>query len=143
MTPIALGLSVALQHWKAILAGIALLGLTIALVAARSDARHHKKRADAATLQIDRMQAQATKQEADAEKRVADAAQAYAKQAASIEPFIVKSREVVREYAKTDAGRAVCLDDGRVRGIEADDRALEAATASTSGAGAMLDPAAR
>ena len=141
MIPLEMALGTALRHWKAILGGIVLLALTIALLAAKSDARHWRKKHDAAALQIERMNAQAAKQEADAAKRVAQAAQDYAERSVALEPIIIKSRDTVREYAQTDSGRAVCLPAERVRGIQDDDRALETAAATQSRGGAVPDTA--
>lgn len=44
MIPFELALGTALRHWKAILGGIVLLGLSVALLLAKADARHWKKR---------------------------------------------------------------------------------------------------
>lgn len=64
--------------------------------------------------------------------RLSAAADSYATRLASIDPIIVRSTDTVRTYAQTDAGRARCLDADRVRGIDALDRDLAAATGAAS-----------
>ena len=46
------------------------------------------------------------------------AAENYAKRIERFEPIIVRSTETVTRFAQTPAGRVLCLDSERVRGIE-------------------------
>lgn len=52
------------------------------------------------------------------------AVERYAASILAQEPIIVRSIDRVKEYEKTDAGRAACLPVERVLGIEADAAAL-------------------
>lgn len=81
----------------------------------------------------------------DAERRyaaqTAQAATAYADRLSARKPIIVRSTNTVREYAQTDAGRAVCLGADRVRGIDDLDAALLAADSAAARAGKGAVPA--
>ena len=48
------------------------------------------------------------------------AAADYAERLRGQQPIILRSKETVTRYAETDAGKLLCLDANRVRGIEAD-----------------------
>lgn len=73
--------------------------------------------------------------------QIAQAATAYADRIAAREPIIVRSTNTVREYAQTDAGRAVCLGADRVRGIDDLDAALFAPDPAGAGGGTGAVPA--
>lgn len=67
------------------------------------------------------------KTEARFTTQLAQAAATYGDRMAAREPIIIRSTNTVREYAQTDAGRAVCLGTDRVRGLDALDASLFAA----------------
>ncbi len=73
--------------------------------------------------------------ERDNAQRLVGATAAYAERLAAREPLILKSTNVVREYAQTDAGRTRCRDADRVRAIDALDADL-ASLAQPAGGGA-------
>ncbi|TCP30681.1 hypothetical protein [Sphingomonas sp. BK235] len=115
-------------------------GLAIAAVILRAqlaDARHD--------LALERSQATAAAERARRERaelvaanaqREAAATSTFADRLAARAPLIIHSKDTVREYAQTDAGRAQCLGADRVRAIDALDAALAGAGEGTAGAGA-------
>ena len=76
------------------------------------------------TASLDRADSKRAEIERDAAQTLAAAASTYAAKIAARAPLIIHSTNTVREYAQTDAGRAVCLGADRVRGIDALDAAL-------------------
>ncbi len=82
----------------------------------------------------DAERAKAAAELANANRLIA-ASDAYAVRLASLDPVILKSTNTVREYAKTDAGRAVCRGADRVRALDALDADL-ADDAKPAGGGA-------
>lgn len=90
----------------------------------------------------DAERAKAAAELANANRLIA-ASDAYAVRLASLDPIILKSTNTVREYAKTDAGRAVCRGADRVRAIDALDAELADDPRPTGGdAGAVRSDAA-
>jgi hypothetical protein len=59
----------------------------------------------------------------------------FADRLANREPIILRSTDTVRTYAQTAAGRAACLPDDRVRGIDALDAELFAGDPPSAGRG--------
>ena len=128
--------------WR-LLAGVGLLALAGFLLtrygAARYDSGRLAERVawQEATAKADARQA--AHMLAD-ERRVTGAVAAYAARMDALEPIVLHNREVVREYAQTDAGRAMCLGADRVRSIEesAARLGLETASPASKGDGPML-----
>ena len=85
---------------------------------------------------VEKVAAQAQADQAlDFAQQQTAAVERYAASILAQEPIIVRSIDRVKDYEKTDAGRAACLPAERVLGIEADAAALiPAAPASASGA---------
>lgn len=87
---------------------------------------------------------QAAQDRIDDMQRSTDAVVAMASSWQRLEPVIVHSSDIVRDYAKTPAGTVRCLAADRVRGIEETAGALgvspaaRAATAGQSDAGPAL-----
>ena len=135
-------LSWAWRHWKLIGWGVTALGFAIALWLQSEATDKQRARADKAEATIAAMQAEAAKQEAAAASRGAEATERYVERTTVLQPIIEQSKASVRDYAETDAGRAACLDVERVRGIQATDRALEAAPATEGSSDAVRDPGA-
>lgn len=110
-----------------LLAGAGALALVGFLLVLFGNARFHSGRlservawqAKAAKEALKR----AAEREADA-ARVQTATGSYAARMAALRPTIVHNSEVVHEFAQTPAGRVLCLDVERVRGIEATASAL-------------------
>lgn len=69
--------------------------------------------------------------------RLAAAADSYATRQAALQPLIVRSTDTVRSYAETPAGRVLCRDPDRVRGIDELDASLRASVAAGEGEGAV------
>jgi len=129
-----------LANWKWLLGAAASVALTIALLFARADAAHWHKIADNQALLIAKAKQEAAEQAEANAKRLADATADYAAKLGSIQPIIVRSTDTVREYAKTDAGRAPCLAAVRASGVQQDRQALFPASTPTpaqSSAGAV------
>lgn len=137
MIPLETFAGAALRHWKAILAGIVLLGLSVALVVAKTDARHwrkmHEREATAHKLTVANYRAAAEKARAD------DLAHAAAVKARDDRIAQETQRDLQDQLAS--AYRAA---DDYARRLRA---ATGAGQGSTSGAdlphvaGAALDPA--
>lgn len=89
-----------------------------------SNAHHWEKRYLQQVALIEAAKREAAEQKAANEKRVAAATSDYAERLASIQPIVVRSRDTVREYAQTEAGRAECLPADRVAGVQRDREAL-------------------
>lgn len=142
MTGVEAVLSFLWRHWKLVGWALSVAAMGIALMLAHANARHFKKLSENKDKIIEAMKLAAAQQEAANTQRVAEAAQAYADRSAALQPIILRSKETVREYAKTDAGRTGCLDAGRVRDIEAFDRAVKDPLSSGGSAGTVPDPSA-
>ncbi len=85
----------------------------------------------------DAEKAKAAAELANANRLIA-AGDAYAARLAAIDPIIVRSTNMVKEYATTDAGRAVCRGADRVRAIDALDADLaDDPRPASSGAGSV------
>lgn len=104
-------------------AGVGVLALAAFFAWLYGNARYHSgalaervKWAQAATAAATQ---RAEERHAD-DARVISAQALYAAKLAKLEPIVLHSREKVIQYAQTDAGRVLCLDVDRVRGIEAD-----------------------
>lgn len=69
------------------------------------------------------------------------AAERYADKLASFEPVIVHNTETITRFAETPAGRVVCLDGERVRGIEGTAAALGFPVAASTGGAPREVPA--
>lgn len=109
--------------------------------AQRDDARHTLDNERAAwTAEIDRADKARIAAERDYAVRLATAADGYAARVAARAPIIIRSTDTVREYAKTAAGRAVCLGADRVRGIDALDAELADDPAPTDRGGSAVPP---
>lgn len=131
------------RHWRIVGWALSVAAMGIALMLAHANARHFKKLFENREQIIREMKLAAAEQEAANKARIADAAKEYADRAAALQPIIVRSKETVHAYAQTPAGRAVCLDAGRVRDIEAFDSALNDPPASGRSAGAVPDTGAK
>lgn len=105
------------------------------------NARHHEKIALNRKLLIEEMRREAAEQRAKNEKRVADATTDYAERLASVQPIIIRSRDTVKEYAQTEAGRAPCLDAARVDGVRRDRESLFADPRTTESRTGAVPPA--
>lgn len=99
----------------------AALYLRAELVDARHDLALEQERANAAA---ERARRQRADQERGFAIEKANALELQAARLAARQPLIVHSTNSVREYAQTDAGRALCLGADRVRGIDALDARL-------------------
>lgn len=143
---LAIALSFLRSNWRTIipLAGIAVLG--IGLLLAKMDATHWRKKYDNQVKieQLAEAKRAADKAEAEAgfARALADASSNYATRLADSQPLILRSKDTVREFAQTDAGRVACLAPDRVRGIEDYDRALGDTAAASPSLGPVPDPAA-
>ena len=118
--------------------------LLLTLWAARLDHLRAGYKADLAHCQsgrtIDRANAErdAAKAEAGWARQQVDAGKQQADREAARQPIIIRSTDTVREYAKTDAGRALCRGADRVRAVDALDAELAAPARAASGsAGAV------
>ncbi|RYG88815.1 MAG: hypothetical protein EON59_03225 [Alphaproteobacteria bacterium] len=114
--------------------------LAVLLVLAKGDARHWEKQALACERRIEIAKREAAEQLAANERRVSDATADYAARTAAAEPIIIRSRDIVREYAQTEAGAAQCLDAARVDGVRRDREGLFAGSdpaATEGGSGAV------
>lgn len=74
------------------------------------------------------------------ERRISAASEANAERLAAIAPVVLRSHDTVVKFAATAAGSVRCLDDERVRGIEADRAALFANYPAPAGTGADALP---
>ena len=126
------------RFWPAI--PVLLLGIW----AARLDHLRAGYKADLALCQsgraVDRANAErdAAKAEAGWARQQVDATNQQADREATRQPVIIRSTDTVREYAKTDAGRALCRGADRVRAVDALDVELAAPARAASGsAGAV------
>jgi hypothetical protein len=134
-------LATGLRHWKLVAGGLALAALAIALLLAKADARHWKKRADACQLRTEIAAREAAEATAANATRATRAADDFAARTAALQPLIVRSTNEVIRYAETPAGRGACLPADRVRGVDALDAALRAAAPASGGAGVVpADP---
>jgi hypothetical protein len=112
--------------------------LALAIWAARLDNLRASHKADLAACQSARKvdhanaEAAAAKTEAGWARQQVTAANAQADREAARQPIIVRSTDTVREYAQTDAGRAVCRGPDRVRSIDALDAEIAEATRAAS-----------
>ncbi len=123
--------------------------LALAIWAARLDSLRAGHKADLAACQsarkVDHANAErdAANKEAVWAKQQVTAAQAQTDREAARQPIIVRSTDTVREYAQTDAGRAVCRGADRVRSIDALDAEIaDAARAAGLRAGRVQPVAA-
>lgn len=135
---LSLGAALGLMRGKWWIIPVAVLGLL--LVLAKADARHWEKLAKACEMRIEVAKREAAEQAAANQKRLADATADFAARTAAAEPIILRSRETIREFSQTDAGRAQCLDASRVDGVRRDREALFASDdpgAPERGAGAV------
>lgn len=132
-------------NWRWLLPSLAMAGLGIALLLARADARHWRKKYDR-QIELEHLaEAQRKTDKAIAEAGFARMLQTatadYAERLANRAPLILHSKDTVREYAQTEAGRVRCLGPDRVRGIEDYDRALGDTAPAAARTGALHDPA--
>jgi hypothetical protein len=121
------------QHWKlALIAGlVALVLVTRGQRDAARQALSTEKTERAADR--DRADRQRTEQERGFALTIVDAVERQAARTAAREPIIVHSTNTVREYAQTDAGRALCLGADRVRGLDTYLAALTGADPAPAG----------
>lgn len=125
-----------LVKWFGIGSLIAIALLTTALGITRNtlhNVRQANKLAEQTRIAV------AAKREAKWQAKLSDERGKYAADQANRQPIIIRSKDTIREYAQTDAGRVACLDANRVRGIDGFDTDI-AATANR-GTAAVLDPA--
>ena len=118
MNAVAIALARKALPWLLLAAALAALFATRAKLA-RVKLEHE--------IQLATIARKAAEQDAADQARVAKAADDYAARAAALQPIIVRSRNTVRTYAETPAGRAPCLAADRVRGIDDLDAAIAAA----------------
>ena len=130
-----------LANWKWLLGAAASVALTIALLFARADAAHWHKIADNQALLIAKAKQEAAEQAEANAKRLTEATENYAERLTKIQPVIAHSKEVIREFRETPAGRVNCLAPERVRGIDEYDASLKHPTPATQGEGAVSNPA--
>lgn len=126
--------------WGKLLAGAALISafalaafLGHQMIAAYGDARYAAGRAAGQAAQLPAIlaaNAAAAEAALAARDRIIAADAGHAAETARLLPLILQSNDEVTAYAKTNAGRAACLDAERVRGIEAGRRALFPAPAA-------------
>ncbi|KTT72608.1 hypothetical protein [Sphingomonas endophytica] len=135
------------REWKLAIAALFAAGFFFVLsqrdvARARADVSSQALKAEQAGRSADRERAD--RQRADQERgfaqQLAGATSTFADRLAAREPIIVHSRDTVREYAETAAGRVVCRGADRVRAIDALDAALagEDTAAAPRGADAVL-----
>ncbi|TCP33285.1 hypothetical protein [Sphingomonas sp. BK235] len=117
----------------------AALYLRAELVDARHDLALERSQATAAAERARRERAEIV---AASAQREAKATSTFADRLAAREPLIVHSTDTVREYAQTDAGRALCLGADRVRAIDALDAARPGAGAAAGRGDGALHPVA-
>lgn len=125
-----------IARWFGIGSLIAIALLTAALGITRntlSNVRQANKLAEQTRIAV------AAKREAAWERKLSDARGQYATDIANRQPIIIRSKDTVREYAQTPAGKSACLDANRVRGIDGFD--TDIATTASRGSAAVLDPA--
>ncbi len=107
------------QHWKlALIAGLVAMFL---VTRGQRDAARQALSTERTERAADRDRAdrQRAEQERGFALTIVAAVERQAARAAAREPIIVHSTNTVREYAQTDAGRALCLGADRVRGLDA------------------------
>ena len=141
MIPFGAALDFIRGNWRTLLPIAAIGVLIVWLLLAKADARHWQLVAANKDTQIEATKRAGAEQSAAAEKDRAAAIERMAERIGTIERITQSSKETVREYAQTDAGRAQCLDAGRVRGIDKTDSALGSASSADQGDGAMSDTA--
>lgn len=124
--------------------GAAVGFVALAVWVARLDQLRASYKADLALCRsgrtIDRANAErdAAKAEAGWAHQQVDADKQQADREAARQPIIIRSTDTVREYAKTDAGRALCRGADRVRAVDALDAELASPARAASGrAGAV------
>jgi hypothetical protein len=129
------------KNWKLVGWGVSVAIMSVQLVIAWGDSAHWEKLAVNRQLLIEKAKREAAEQRAKIAERYATALDGHTERVTAMEPVIVHSRDTVREYAQTPAGRTTCLPAERVQLLERDDRALEAASRAGSGESAVPDPA--
>ena len=125
-----------IARWFGIGSLLAITLLTAALGITRntlSNVRQADKLAEQTRIAV------AAKREAAWQRALSDAQSTYAADLANRQPIIIQSKDTVREYAQTPAGKSACLDANRVRGIDGFD--TDIATTASRGSAAVLDPA--
>ncbi|MEG8040509.1 hypothetical protein QP166_14580 [Sphingomonas sp. LR60] len=138
----SLGAALALlrRFWPALPIGalaIAVLFLRAQLVDARHDLERERSEAKFATEKASRERAELVAANA---QREAKATSTFADRLAVRSPLIIRSTDTVREYAQTDAGRALCLGPDRVRAIDALDAARPGASEAAGGSARAVQP---
>lgn len=119
--------------------GAAVGFLAMAVWAARLDQLRASYKAELAQCQsgraIDRANAErdVAKAEAGWARQRVDASKQQADREAARQPIIIRSTDTVREYAKTDSGRALCRGADRLRAVDALDAELAAPARTASG----------
>lgn len=127
-----MALKVLRSQWHLFVIGGLLLSLGIT-----RNTLHNLRQADKLAEQT--RIAVAAKREAAWHAKLSDERGKYAADQAHRQPLIIRSKDTIREYAKTDIGRAPCLAADRVRGIDGFD--TDIATTASRGSAAVLDPA--
>ncbi len=84
------------------------------------------------SAEVDRADRARAEQERGFAIAIVDAVDRQAARTAAREPIIVHSTNTVREYAQTNAGRALCYGTDRVRGLDAYLAALKGANAAAA-----------
>ncbi|SFP98626.1 hypothetical protein [Sphingomonas rubra] len=113
--------------------------IALGLWGARLDQLRARHKANLAACQADRKldHANAATAAAKAEtgwlQQQVDAGKALVGREAAREPIIIHSRDMVREYAKSDAGRVLCRAADRVRAVDTLDADLAADPRPASG----------
>ncbi|MEH3103425.1 MAG: hypothetical protein PGN12_05920 [Sphingomonas phyllosphaerae] len=116
---------------------IAVIVLRAQLVDARHDLERERSAAKLESETASRKRAELVAANAQQE---AKATSTFADRLAARSPLIIRSTDTVREYAQTDAGRALCLGPDRVRAIDALDAARPGASEAAGGSPRAVQP---